>query len=147
MTTPGPHNVLFLCTGNSARSIIAEAILNGIDQSRFVAYSAGSQPKGQVHPETLNLLNDLGFHTGSLRSKSWNEFAGQTDVAFDHVITVCNNAAGEACPVIPGNAAKEHWDIPDPAAVVGSSDEIRAAFGEAYRMLRKKIEAFVANTP
>ncbi len=147
VTTSKPHNVLFLCTGNSARSIIAEAVLNRIGHGRFKAYSAGSHPKGQVHPETLRLLSGMGFDIGSLRSKSWDEFARQDGVAFDHAITVCNNAAGEACPVIPGRPAKEHWDIPDPAAVVGSPDEIRAAFRDAYQMLSEKIETLVANTP
>ena len=112
-----PHNVLFLCTGNSARSILAEAILNKNYPGKFRAYSAGSQPKGQVHPQTLRLLNDMGYATPGLRSKSWDEFVGQNGMTFDYIITVCNNAAGEACPIIPGKPAKAHWDIPDPAAV------------------------------
>ena len=140
-----PYNVLFLCTGNSARSIIAEAILNKVGAGRFRAYSAGSQPKGQVHPQTLRLLNELGYDTSGLRSKSWDEFAFGDGPAFDTVITVCNNAAGEACPVIPGKPAKVHWDIPDPAAVRGSPAEIEAAFRQAYDMLAERIEAFAAS--
>ena len=137
------QHVLFLCTGNSARSIIAEAILNKIGKGRFVAYSAGSQPKGQVHPETLRLLRSMGYETDALRSKSWNEFAeGKT--SFDHIVTVCNNAAGEACPVIPGKPAKDHWDIPDPAAVTGSQEQIEAAFKSAHAMLLERIQSFVA---
>lgn len=139
-----PHNVLFLCTGNSARSIMAEAILNRIGQGKFRAHSAGSQPKGKVHPQTLRLLNDLGHDISGLRSKSWDEFAGQGGIAFDYIITVCNNAAGEACPIIPGKPAKAHWDIPDPAAVPGTQDEIEAAFRQAYAMLGERIETFAA---
>lgn len=138
-----PRNILFLCTGNSARSIMAEAILNKIGQGRYRAYSAGSKPKGEVHPETLRLLRSLGHETSGLRSKSWDEFAQQGGSEMDHVITVCNNAAGEACPVIPGKPAKEHWDIPDPAAATGSNDQIEAAFRGAYQMLSERIEAFV----
>jgi len=138
-----PKNVLFLCTGNSARSIMAEAILNKIGEGKFRAYSAGSQPKGQVHPQTLRLLKKLGHDTSGLRSKSWDEFAQQDGLAFDAIITVCNNAAGEACPIIPGKPAKDHWDIPDPAAVTGSRDEIEAAFKHTYGMLQHRIDAFV----
>ena len=140
------HNVLFLCTGNSARSIMAEAILNKIGKGKFRAYSAGSQPKGQVHPETLRLLEREGYDTSGLRSKSWNEFAGRDDLAFEHVITVCNNAAGETCPIIPGKPAKAHWDIPDPAAVKGSPALIEAAFRQAYGMLKERIEALAADS-
>jgi arsenate reductase (thioredoxin) len=141
-----PQNVLFLCTGNSARSIMAEAILNKIGNGRFRAYSAGSQPKGQVHPETLWLLEILGHDTCELRSKSWDEFA-RNGLAFDHIITVCNNAAGEACPIIPGQPARTHWDIPDPAAAKGPSDEVKAAFRKAYEMLSDRIKAFAAEHP
>jgi arsenate reductase len=140
-------NVLFLCTGNSARSILAEAILNKLDPNRFRAYSAGSQPKGEVHPQTLRLLIELGYPTSSLRSKSWDEFASQNKLAFDAIITVCNNAAGEACPVIPGKLAKAHWDIPDPAAVQGPPQKIEAAFREAYDILSARIKDFAASVP
>lgn len=136
-------NVLFLCTGNSARSIMAEAILNKIGTGRFKAYSAGSQPKGSVHPETLKLLGSLGYEISDLYSKSWDEFA-KSKTPFDYVITVCNNAAGEACPIIPGKPAKDHWDIPDPAAATGSPQQIEDAFESAHNMLREHIEALVA---
>lgn len=142
-----PQNVLFLCTGNSARSILAEAILNKIDPNKFCAFSAGSQPKGQVHPQTLRLLNELGYATSGLRSKSWDEFSGRNGLTFDYIITVCNNAAGEACPVIPGKPATTHWDISDPAAVQGSSQITEAAFRQAYEMLLARINNFVASVP
>jgi arsenate reductase len=135
--------VLFLCTGNSARSIMAEAILNRVGAGRFVAYSAGSRSKGQVHPETLVLLNRYGYPTAGLRSKSWDEFASPIGTAFDHIITVCNNAAGETCPIIPGKPAKDHWDIPDPAAATGTRDQIEAAFKSAYDLLSDRIDTFV----
>jgi arsenate reductase len=139
-------NVLFLCTGNSARSIMAEAILNKIGEGRFRAYSAGSQPKGQVHPQTLRLLNELGHDTTGLRSKSWDEFAGKDGLAFDSVITVCSNAAGETCPIIPGKPAKVHWDIPDPAAARGTPAQIEAAFRQAYERLSSRIASLTADT-
>jgi arsenate reductase len=135
-------NVLFLCTGNSARSILAEAILSKIGKGRFTAFSAGSQPKPAVHPETLRLLKAKGYETGGLHSKSWNEFA-RGEAQFDHIVTVCNNAAGEACPIIPGQPAKDHWDIPDPAAATGSHKQIEMAFESAYAMLTECITAFV----
>jgi arsenate reductase (thioredoxin) len=124
---------------------MAEAILNKIGEGRFHAYSAGSQPKGQVHSQTLQLLKELGHDTSALRSKSWDEFARQDGLAFDTVITVCNNAAGETCPIIPGKPAKAHWDIPDPAAVQGAPAAIEAAFRLAYDMLSSRIAAFTAN--
>jgi arsenate reductase (thioredoxin) len=136
--------VLFLCTGNSARSVLAEAILNRIGKSRFVAYSAGSQPKGQVHPETLRLLNELRYDTSALRSKSWSEFAKPGAPPLDFVFTVCDNAAGEACPFWPGQPMTAHWGVPDPAAARGSSAEIALAFRDAYRMLEQRIEIFTA---
>jgi len=139
-----PYNVLFLCTGNSARSIMAEAILNKIGQGRFHAYSAGSQPKGEVHPKTLRLLDGVGHDTSGLRSKSWNEFAQGAGLEFDYIVTVCNNAAGEACPIIPGKPVKTHWDIPDPAAVRGTRGDIEAAFRRVYAMLAERIETFAA---
>jgi protein-tyrosine-phosphatase len=126
---------------------MAEAILNKIGKGRFRAYSAGSQPKGQVHPETLRLLGDLGYDTSELRSKPWDEFARQDGLAFDYIITVCNNAAGEACPIIPGKPAKAHWDMSDPAAAAGSPDEIKAAFRAAYGMLSDRIRTFAADHP
>jgi arsenate reductase (thioredoxin) len=138
-----PINVLFLCTGNSARSILAEAILNEIGNGRFRAYSAGSNPKGQVHPETLRLLQRKGIATSGLRSKSWDEFARADGIRFDHIITVCNNAAGEVCPVIPGKRARMHWDIPDPAAVHGSAAEIATAFKQTYSMLAERIGTLI----
>ena len=137
------RNVLFLCNGNSARSIIAEAILNRAGGGAFRAYSAGSQPKGQVNPNTIRLLRGLGYDTSGLRSKSWNEFAQNKDLPIDDVITVCNNAAGEACPVIPGRPAKQHWDIPDPAAVTGTKDEIEKAFKGVHAMLSDRIAALM----
>ena len=139
-----PFNVLFLCTGNSARSIIAEAILNRIGGAKFRAYSAGSQPRGEVNPNTINLLRELGYDTTALRSKSWNEFAKTQKLPFDYVITVCNNAAGETCPVIPGKRAKDHWDVPDPAAVIGPKEIIEKAFKDTHAMLSSRIEAFMA---
>src|SRR5205085_4486821 len=117
--TGGPRNVLFLCTGNSARSILAEAILNRDGGGRFRAWSAGSFPKGAVHPMALALLAGHGVDKSGLRSKSWDEFLGDEAPVFDHVITVCDNAAGEVCPIWPGHPARAHWSIPDPAAVEG----------------------------
>ncbi len=139
-----PFNVLFLCTGNSARSIMAEAILNKIGAGKFRAFSAGSQPKGRVHPEALHLLQSLGHDTSGLRSKSWSEFADPGAPLLDFVFTVCDNAAGEACPVWPGQPVTAHWGIPDPAAATGTPAEIAVAFKDAYRMLNQRIGAFAA---
>jgi len=138
------YNVLFLCTGNSARSVIAEAILNKIGAGRFHAFSAGSQPKGQVNPNTLRLLQKLGYEMDGVRSKSWGEFARPGAPVLDFVFTVCDDAAGEACPVWPGQPMTAHWGIPDPAAATGSDAEIAVAFSDAYRMLERRIEAFAA---
>lgn len=138
------YNVLFLCTGNSARSIIAEAILNRIGQGRFRAWSAGSQPKGQVNPHTIELLRGLGYDTSALRSKSWDEFSRPGAPQFDFVFTVCDNAAAEACPVWPGHPMTAHWGVPDPAEAHGSPAEIAVAFDEAYRMLNQRISIFVS---
>ncbi|MBS0534114.1 MAG: arsenate reductase ArsC [Proteobacteria bacterium] len=138
------YNVLFLCTGNSARSVIAEAILNRDGQGRFRAFSAGSQPKGQVNPHTLTLLRTLGYDVSGFRSKSWTEFAQAGAPPMDFVFTVCDDAAGEACPVWPGQPMTAHWGIPDPAAATGSEVEIALAFDEAYRMLSRRIELFLA---
>jgi arsenate reductase (thioredoxin) len=139
-----PYNVLFLCTGNSARSIIAEAILNKIGERRFRAYSAGSQPKGEVNPHTIRLLRGLGYDTSGVRSKSWDEFAGPEAPQFDFIFTVCDSAAGESCPIWPGRPTTAHWGIPDPAAVEGSESDIAAAFNDAYRMLHRRISVFTA---
>lgn len=141
-----PYNVLFLCTGNSARSIMGEAILNKIGGGKFHAYSAGSHPKGTVHPRTLELLKRLGHATNSLRSKSWDEFTGTHAPALDFVFTVCDNAANEVCPAWPGQPMTAHWGVPDPAAVEGSKEEITLAFRDAYKYLHRRIELF-ANLP
>jgi len=138
------YNVLFLCTGNSARSVIAEAILDRQGKGRFRAFSAGSQPKGAVNPGTLKLLRNLGYDVSGFRSKSWAEFAQQGAPQMDFVFTVCDDAAGEACPVWPGQPMMAHWGIPDPAAATGSDAEIALAFDEAYRMLSRRIELFLA---
>jgi arsenate reductase len=138
------YSVLFLCTGNSARSIIAEAVLNKLGKGKFRAYSAGSDPKGEVNPRTLDLLRQLSFDTNGLRSKSWEEFAKPDAPHLDFVFTVCDNAAGEACPVFPGKPATAHWGIPDPAAATGTEAEIGLAFKDAYRMLSRRIEIFAA---
>ena len=132
-------NILFLCTGNSARSILAEAIANKDGRGRFVGYSAGSFPKGEVHPQALALLSRLGYPTGAYRSKSWDEFAGEGAPVVDFIITVCDNAAGEICPIWPGHPTRAHWGIPDPAAATGSEAEMALAFNEAYRQLKTRI--------
>jgi arsenate reductase len=139
-----PFNVLFLCTGNSARSIMAEAILNKLGAGKFRAYSAGSQPKGRVSPHTIQLLQSLGYETSGFRSKSWNEFARPGAPALDFVFTVCDNAAGETCPVWPGQPMTAHWGVPDPAEAKGSPAEIALAFKDAYRMLHQRIGVFTA---
>jgi len=146
MTTKHIRNVLFLCTGNSARSILSEAILNRLGDGRFRAFSAGSKPVGRVNPGALELLGRREYPTDELRSKSWDEFAGPDAPAMDYVITVCNNAAGETCPVWPVHPATEHWDIADPAGVGETDEERRAAFEEAYAVLNKRIEKFVDRT-
>jgi len=139
-------NVLFLCTGNSARSILAEAILNREGKGRFVAYSAGSHPKGEVHPFAVDLLRKLNHPTDTLRSKSWDEFAATGAPEMDFVFTVCDNAAHEVCPIWPGQPMTAHWGVPDPAAAEGSEAERRLAFAEAYRQLGNRISIF-ANLP
>jgi protein-tyrosine-phosphatase len=139
-----PFNVLFLCTGNSARSIMAEAILNKVAAGKFRAYSAGSQPKGRVHPETLKLLQSLGHDTSDCRSKSWSEFANPGAPLLDFVFTVCDNAAGEACPLWPGQPMTAHWGIPDPTEAKGNPAEVALAFKDAYRMLHQRIGVFTA---
>jgi arsenate reductase len=137
-------NVLFLCTGNSARSILAEAILNREGKGRFVAYSAGSQPKGSVHPFAIDLLKKLNHPTEHLRSKRWDEFAGPGAPEMDFVFTVCDNAASEVCPVWPGQPMTAHWGVPDPAAAEGSEAERRLAFADAYRQLNNRISIFTS---
>ena len=134
--------MLFLCTGNSARSIIAEAIMNKVAGHRFQAFSAGSHPKGEVNPQALNLLNRLDFDTSGFRSKPWDEFAQPGSPPLDFVITVCDAAAGEVCPIWPGQPMSAHWGMPDPATVQGSDAEIALAFAETYRMLNNRIGAF-----
>lgn len=136
------YNVLFICTGNSARSIMAEAILNKMAPGKFTAYSAGSRPKGAVHPQALALLERLGYPTAGLRSKSWDEFAGPNAPEMDFVFTVCGDAASEVCPVWPGQPMTAHWGIPDPAAVDGSEAEVAKAFKDACLILQRRIELF-----
>ncbi len=139
-----PFNVLFLCTGNSARSIMAEAILSRVGAGRFKAYSAGSRPKGHVHPEARRLLKSLNYDTTHFRSKSWAEFARAGVSSLDFVFTVCDNAAGETCPIWPGQPMTAHWSIPDPAAIEGSPVVVALAFKDAYRMLSRRIDVFAA---
>ena len=140
------HHVLFLCTGNSARSILAEAYLNSAGSGRFAAYSAGSHPAGQVNPFALELLERSRIPTQGLRSKNWEEFARPGAPQLDFVFTVCDNAAGEVCPVWPGLPIKEHWSLPDPAAVQGSDEEKRQAFSRTFEDLRVRIDGFMRGT-
>jgi arsenate reductase len=142
--TDGVYNVLFLCTGNSARSIIAEAIMNRLGNGKFRGYSAGSQPKGAVHPYTIDLLRKLNYDTSAFRSKTWLEFSNSDAPELDFVFTVCDNAAAEACPVWPGQPMTAHWGLPDPAAVQGSDAERRLAFADTLRMLNNRIGVFVS---
>lgn len=137
-------NVLFLCTGNSARSILAEAYLNVAGKGRYRAYSAGSKPGGAVNPDALALLEGRGIPAQGARSKSWDEFAAPGAPRMDLVVTVCDHAAGEACPVWPGAPARAHWGVDDPAAVQGGDAERRAAFEKAFRELKAKIDAYLA---
>jgi protein-tyrosine-phosphatase len=141
---PQPIRVLFLCTGNSARSIMAEAYLNGAGDGRFVAYSAGSHPQGRVNPFALELLASRGLDTTGLRSKSWDAFAQPGAPAIDFVLTVCDQAAGEACPVWPGRPASAHWGVDDPAKVAGSDAQKRAAFARAFAALKTRIDLLLA---
>ena len=138
-----PYNVLFLCTGNSARSILAESILNNLGRGRFKAYSAGSHPAGKVNPFAIELLASTGLPTSGLRSKNWSEFAEADAAKMDFIITVCDNAAGEVCPVWPGQPMTAHWGVADPAGVVGSDEEKRRAFRDAAAILRRRIELLI----
>jgi arsenate reductase len=144
--TLAPTRVLFVCTGNSARSILAEALLNHHGQGRFRAWSAGSHPRGAVHPLALRVLERAGLSTAGLRSKSWDEFAGERAPRLDRVFTVCGNAAAEACPVYPGHPTTGHWPIDDPAAVEGDEAARLAAFERAFGELETRVKALVAST-
>ena len=144
MTSDRSYNVLFLCTGNSARSIIAEAIVNRDGKGRFKAFSAGSHPRGEINPHALRLLQGLHFATSGFRSKSWDEFAAPGAPEMDFVFTVCDDAAGETCPVRPGHPATAHWGVPDPAKATGTHAEIAEAFDEAYRLFAARIGLLVA---
>lgn len=138
------YNVLFLCTGNSARSVLGEAIMNALPGGKFRAYSAGSQPKGQVNPLTLHTLREMGLPTEGYRSKSWDEFATSDAPKLDFVFTVCDDAAGETCPYWPGQPMTAHWGVADPAAVEGTELEKINAFRDAANYLRRRIEVFAA---
>lgn len=139
-----PYNVLFLCTGNSARSILAEAILQREGIRKFKAYSAGSHPKGEIHPYAKELLQQLNYPVKDLRSKGWDEFAVAGAPNLDFVFTVCDDAANEVCPIWPGQPMTAHWGLPDPAAVEGNEAERRLAFADTYRMLKNRISVFVS---
>lgn len=144
-TTASPtYNVLFLCTGNSARSILAEALLNHLGKGEFRAYSAGSHPTGRVNPLALELLEKCGIATAGLRSKSWDEFAKPDAPSLDFVFTVCDDAAGEVCPVWPGHPATAHWGVPDPAAVDGTREQKMNAMERAFRILDRRIGLFIS---
>jgi len=138
------YNVLFLCTGNSARSIMAEAILNTLGPGRFRAFSAGSHPSGQVQPMAIELAQAMGYPAENMRSKSWDEFAGANAPEMDMVITVCDNAAGESCPVWLGHPALAHWGVPDPVAEHSSDDARKRAFVSAFATLRRRIELLLS---
>ncbi len=141
--TQQPLNVLFLCTHNSARSIIAETVMNRLGAGKFKAYSAGSQPTGRVHPYAVELLQQLGYDTSGLRSKSWEEFSAPGAPQLDFVFTVCDNAANETCPFWPGQPVSAHWGLPDPSAAEGTETEKRLAFADTHRMLYQRIGIFV----
>ena len=144
MTTDKTYNALFICTGNSARSILAEGILNELGKGRFRAYSAGSHPKGEVHPLALVTLEQMHFPSTGYRSKNWDEFAQPDAPPLDFIFTVCDNAAGEVCPVWPGQPVTAHWGVPDPAAVEGNEAERRMAFRNAAIVLKRRIELFLS---
>ena len=142
--TDGIYNVLFLCTGNSARSILAESVLNNLGKGRFRAFSAGSYPKGAVHPMALTLIAEAGLPTEGLRSKNWDEFVGPDAPTIDIVITVCDNAAGEVCPVWPGQPMSAHWGVEDPAAFEGTQEQVERKFREVAQILKRRIELFLS---
>ena len=142
--TDRPFNVLILCTGNSARSILGEALVTHWGRGRFVGFSAGSTPKGKVHPLALDLLREMNMPSEGMRSKSWDEFARPGAPPLDFVFTVCDNAAGEMCPVWPGRPVTAHWGIPDPAAVEGTDSDKRLAFRQAFQELESRIKAFTS---
>ena len=144
MNTEKTYTVLFLCTGNSARSIMGEVIMNRLSGGRIKAQSAGSFPKGEVHPYTIDLLKQFNYKTEGLRSKSWDEFAGDDATHFDFVFTVCDDAAAETCPIWPGQPMTAHWGVPNPAEVEGTEAERRAAFADAYGRLYNRIAIFVS---
>ncbi len=144
MTAPRSYNVLFLCTGNSARSILAESLLNSLGKGRFRGFSAGSFPKGQVHPLALELLKRMDLPSEGLRSKSWDEFAAPDAPPIDFIFTVCDNAAGEVCPIWPGKPMTAHWGIADPATVEGSDVDKAFAFRKALKEMESRIKLFVA---
>lgn len=144
MNRDRPYNVLFLCTGNSARSIIGEAIINRVGAGKFKGYSAGSMPKGQVHPMTIALLSKLNYDTSTMRSKSWEEFTALGAPELDFVFTVCDNAANEVCPYWPGQPMTAHWGVPDPVEVQGTDVEKTLAFADTYRMLNNRISIFTS---
>jgi arsenate reductase len=142
--TEKTYNVLFLCTGNSARSILAEALMNNLGAGRFKAYSAGSMPTGRVNPHTQPIVERLGFEFSDFRSKAWDEFAQPGAPPLDFIFTVCDNAAGEVCPIWPGRPMTAHWGLPDPAAVQGTEAEIAAAFADTARMLGNRIRVVLS---
>jgi arsenate reductase len=139
-----PYNILVLCTGNSARSIIGEALFNTMGAGRFQAYSAGSHPSGKVNPFAIEQVQALGYPVDNLRSKSWDEFALPGAPEMDFVVTVCDNAAGEVCPLWPGQPVTAHWGFPDPAAVEGTDEEKRAAFAQTLRQIRNRVQLFLS---
>jgi arsenate reductase len=136
-------NVLFLCTHNSARSVIAECIMNELGNGRFKGFSAGSQPSGRVNPHAIAMLSQLGYDVSNLRSKSWDEYAAPGATQMDFIFTVCDDAAGETCPYWPGQPVSAHWGVPDPSRTTGTDAEIAAAFAETHRMLHQRISIFV----
>ena len=139
-----PYNILVLCTGNSARSILGEALFNTLGAGRFQAYSAGSHPSGRVNPFAIEQLQAMGYPTESLRSKSWDEFAEADAPQMDFVVTVCDNAAGEVCPLWPGHPVTAHWGFPDPASVEGGDEEKRAAFANTLRQIRHRVQLLLS---
>jgi len=141
---PKPYNILVLCTGNSARSIIGEALFNTMGAGRFNAYSAGSHPTGRVNPFAIEQVRELGYPVENLRSKSWDEFAAPGAPELDFVVTVCDKAAGEICPLWPGQPVTAHWGFPDPAAVEGTDEEKRAFFAQTLRQMRNRVQLFLS---